>query len=165
MIKYCLIIIICIYPSVSLGGWFGPSNYDECVLESMKGVTSDLAARLIVISCQNKFLEQIPNDYYDSEVPANVVGQLNGRAGMTDYGYFKGNIYNGNKDWTITQITVVLVPKTKDKSPDPAHRAKEYNVNLSVSPLTNDDFIVSTDSGGSSEFDWSITKARGYKSR
>jgi len=80
---------------------------------------------------------------------------------MTNYGYFKGNIYNGNKDWTITQITVVLVPK----SPDPARSAKEYNVNLSVPPLTNSDFSVSAASGGSSELDWSITKARGYKSR
>lgn len=162
MIKYCLIIIACIYPSVSIGGWLGPSNYDECVLESMKGVTSDAAAGAIVRSCRSKFSEKIPND---SEVPANVVGQLDGRAAMTDYGYFKGSIYNGNKDWTITQITVVLVPKTKVKSPDPARRAREYNVNFSVPPLTNSDFSVSADGGGSSEFDWSISNARGHKSR
>jgi hypothetical protein len=162
MIKYCLIIIVCIYPSVSLGGWFGPSTYDECVLESMKGVTSDAAAGAIVRSCRAKFSGKGPND---SEVPANVVGQLDGRAGMTNYGYFKGSIYNGNKDWTITQVTVVLVPKTKDKSLDPARRAKEYNVNLSVPPLTNSDFSVSADGGGSSDFDWSIKSARGHQSR
>ena len=34
---------------------FGPDNYDECILESMKGVTSDVAARLIHRSCRNKF--------------------------------------------------------------------------------------------------------------
>ena len=162
MIKYCLIISACIYPSVSLGGWLGPSNYDECVLESMKGVTSDAAAGAIVRSCRAKFSEKTPAD---SEVPADVVGHLDGRAGMTDYGYFKGSIYNGNKDWTITQITLELVPKTKDKSPDPARRAKAYNVNLSMPPLTNSDFSISADGEGSSGFSWNITNARRHKSR
>lgn len=107
---------------------------------------------------------------------------------MTNYGYLEGSIYNGNKGWTITQITVVLAPKTKDKSPEtpsfedfmrdkdrlapktkdkspnPARRAKEYNVDLSVPPLTNSTFTVSADDGGASEFGWSITKARGHKS-
>jgi len=40
---------------VSYAGLFGPSNYDECILERMKGVTSDLAARAIVGACAAKF--------------------------------------------------------------------------------------------------------------
>lgn len=162
MIKYCLIIIACIYPSVSIGGWLGPSNYDECILESMKGVTSDAAAGAIVRSCRAKFSEKPTSE---SEVPADVISQLDGRAGMTNYGWFTGTIYNGNNEWTITQLTIVLVPKTKEKSADRTLRAKEYNVNINAPPLTNTKLNVEADGGGSSSFDWNIKSARGHKSR
>lgn len=39
-------------PSVGHGA---PSNYDECILDSMKGVSSDVAARAIIESCRNLF--------------------------------------------------------------------------------------------------------------
>jgi|APSaa5957512535_1039671.scaffolds.fasta_scaffold988510_1 hypothetical protein len=32
---------------VTNAGLFGPSNYAECILDGMKGVTSDLAARAV----------------------------------------------------------------------------------------------------------------------
>ena len=146
-------------PMRATAGWFGASNYDECILESMKGVTSDAAAGLIHRACLAKYPVKGPSD---SEVPANVASQLDGRASYS-YGYLKGNFYNGNGEWTITQITIALMPKTKNKSPDPTRRAKEYSVNVTVPPLTNSDFIVSVDNDGSSEFDWSISKVRGYK--
>ena len=52
-----LIFIALTYPAIAFSGWLGPGNYDECVLESMKGVTSDMAATAIVYSCRNKFPE------------------------------------------------------------------------------------------------------------
>ena len=39
-----LFTVICLFiwmPIPAMGGWFGPSNYEECILKSMKGVTSD----------------------------------------------------------------------------------------------------------------------------
>lgn len=45
-------ILLCL---IFLTACSGPSNYDECILESMKGVESDLAARLIAHSCGEKF--------------------------------------------------------------------------------------------------------------
>ena len=37
-------------------GWlFGPSNYDECIREHMKGVSSDYAAEKIAGSCSRQF--------------------------------------------------------------------------------------------------------------
>lgn len=162
MAKTTCLFIALLCPAVAIAGWFGQSNYDECVLESMKGVTSDVAAGAIMRSCRDKFPEKRPSD---SEVPLSVVNQLDGRAGMTNYGYFKGNLYNGNKEWTITQITVILAPKDKSKSAVEKSRPKEYNVNVMVPPLTNSNFSVSADSTGASEFDWSISKARGFKSR
>lgn len=147
------------FPLAATAGWFGATNYDECILESMKGVTSNTAAAAINRSCRAKYPVK---ERSDSEVPANVVSQLDGRAGYS-FGYFKGAIYNGNKDWTITQLTIALTPKSKDKSPDQTRRAKEYNVNVTIPPLMNVEFIESVASDDSNGFDWHISSARGYK--
>ena len=162
MIKFCLIIIICMYPSISLAGWFGPSNFDECVLESMKGVTNDVAATAIIRSCHAKFPVKMS---VDSEVPENVVRQLGGGASLDNYGFFSGTIYNGNSEWTITQITIAISPKTKEKISDPLIPAKEYNIDESIPPLTERSFSVKASPRGSDTFGWSITKARGHKNR
>lgn len=34
-----------------------PKNFDECILENMKGVTSDFVAARIILSCKNLFPE------------------------------------------------------------------------------------------------------------
>jgi len=39
----------------TLAGWFGPSNYDECLLDNMKGVASNTAAVAIAQACRSKF--------------------------------------------------------------------------------------------------------------
>jgi hypothetical protein len=36
------------------------STYDECILESLKGVSSDVAANAIIASCRNKFPQAAP---------------------------------------------------------------------------------------------------------
>ena len=36
-------------------GWFGPSNFEECILDGMKGVASDSAAYAIAYACRSKF--------------------------------------------------------------------------------------------------------------
>ncbi len=39
--------------------FFGPDSYEECILESMEGVSSDIAAREIVRACRSQF----PREY------------------------------------------------------------------------------------------------------
>lgn len=50
--------VVILYPGSSWAGLFGPSNYDECITDSMKGVSSDVAARAILTSCRNRFPEE-----------------------------------------------------------------------------------------------------------
>ncbi len=38
-----------------LTGWFGPSNYFECILDKMPGVKNDTAANAVIRLCRNKF--------------------------------------------------------------------------------------------------------------
>ena len=42
-------------PAISHGEQSGPSNYDECIIDAMKGVSSDVAARAIIESCRSLF--------------------------------------------------------------------------------------------------------------
>lgn len=43
----------------TLAGWFGPSNYAECVLKNIKGVSGDMAANAVRMACNRQF--PIPN--------------------------------------------------------------------------------------------------------
>ena len=36
-------------------GLFGPSDYDECIIEGMQGITSDAAAQAVQMACYSKF--------------------------------------------------------------------------------------------------------------
>lgn len=47
------LVLLC--PSISQGDTDDPSNYDECIIDAMKGVSSDVAARAIIESCRNLF--------------------------------------------------------------------------------------------------------------
>jgi hypothetical protein len=52
--------------SANIYAWnvFGPKDYDECILENMKGVNSDFGARLVNKSCREKFKEKsVDNNY------------------------------------------------------------------------------------------------------
>ena len=50
-------ILLLLMVSTSCFSWtvFGPKNYDECILENMKGVDTDVGARLVNNSCREKF--------------------------------------------------------------------------------------------------------------
>jgi len=53
--KSYVLLLFAVIPFTAYAGWFEPSDYDDCILKSMKGVTSDVAARQIMRSCGQKF--------------------------------------------------------------------------------------------------------------
>jgi len=56
-----LIILFLLMDSTNVLAWnmFGPSDYDECILENMKGVDSEAGANLVNKSCRNKFKNKV----------------------------------------------------------------------------------------------------------
>jgi hypothetical protein len=160
MVKLTLVLLALLIgvPSVSFAGWFGPSNYDECILESMKGVTSDVAARMIARSCQEKFPDKPKAQPRSRELNSSELGQITGRAGNSFGNYFGGNLYNGNRGLTISQITVVVTTKVGKKDV-----SRTYVADVNIPPQTTADFsfsIVKGDEG--SDYSWGIVGARGY---
>ena len=150
--------------AVATAGLLGPSNFDECILANMKGVGSDMAARAVAASCAKQFpakkaTEKTAPD--DTDAPADVVGNLTGRLGPTGIGHgLSGSLYNGNRDWTITQTTVAVTAKS-DKS------AREYNINVTITPLTeiSDLFVEADITALKQGHEWRVVRARGYKTK
>jgi len=52
-----LVPLVLLCPTISHGEQSGPSNYDECIIDALRGVSSDVAARAIIDSCQNLYPE------------------------------------------------------------------------------------------------------------
>jgi hypothetical protein len=69
-------LVLLIFPTVSVSGWFGPQDYDECILEHMTGVTSSQAVSLIRSSCRRASQSKSwfgPSDY-DKCILENMKG-------------------------------------------------------------------------------------------
>lgn len=68
-----MISTVCIsnWANAQLSGLFGPGNYDECILENMKSVSSDIAARAVMSSCRRAFPTK---PFTDTSNPIDVRG-------------------------------------------------------------------------------------------
>jgi hypothetical protein len=80
-----LFTVICLLiwmPIPAMGGWFGPSNYEECILKNMKGVTSDKAVLEIRKACRAKFPRKVEEKYLD--VPMRILKNVTGEAWFID---------------------------------------------------------------------------------
>lgn len=70
-----IILIILLLPQVAIAGWFGPDDYDECVLEKMKGQSEEMlwTARSV---CEKQFpYEKELHSYKDNiEIELSSMG-------------------------------------------------------------------------------------------
>jgi hypothetical protein len=52
-----LVPLVLLSPALSHGDSSDPSNYDECILDALRGVSSDVAAQAIIDSCRRLYPE------------------------------------------------------------------------------------------------------------
>lgn len=138
-----------------------PDNYDQCVRESMKGVTSDSALDLTARVCREKFLGTKSNNI---ELAPEILDKLIIHAGF-GYGIFSGSIYNGNSDYTITQVTILLAPMRKKEFAEAFGEGKKYNINLTLQPFAKGALSMPIPSDNTLEYSWKLVKTRGYKAQ
>ena len=149
-----------LFSSIAFAGWFGgPSDYDECILESMKGVTSDVAARLVRQSCQKKFPKET-SEFKSMELPDLVLNKIEGKAGITGIGYYEGTIFNGNPDWYITSLTVRIEDNQSKKYRD--YEAYLKSKSSPLPPLTKGEFFFEPYEVPEKR-SWQFLRGRGYK--
>ncbi len=151
--------LVILLSTESSAGWFGPSNQAECILESMKGVTSDRAATLVARSCREKFPDKPKEQKKTRELSSSELGQVTGRAGIDSYiTYFKGNLYNGNTSVTVTQVSVGVTTKIDEKEV-----SRTYVADVNIPPQTTANFSFSIIVGDKvADFSWGLVAARGY---
>ena len=141
--------------------FFGGDTYEDCILQGMKGVTDESAATAIKQACWKKYP---PKAHADEVIPPGVLTQLTGHAGPNGMGSFSGELYNGNKNWTITQVTISLAPVGATAAASSAEQqdAKEYNATVEIKPLTTSHVSFAIVGPTNQSVNWSITGARGY---
>lgn len=102
------------------------------------------------------------------ELPKEAVQKLKIDAGF-GWGIFSGTIYNGNKNFYVTQLVVSMVPihghHHMDTHATMPHEPKVHQISLEVPPqskgaismpLANEDVHIH-------DFDWKIIKVVGYQ--
>ena len=55
MNKILMLILLLVSTNVSAWSLFGPTNFDECISENLKDLSSYMAAEMIYAVCENKF--------------------------------------------------------------------------------------------------------------
>ena len=144
-----------------LAGAASPSNYDECILESMKGVKSDLAAKSIIRSCRNKFSDRSKGKVKSRSLSYTEMSQLTGRASFSEFSYggnFSGKIYNGNANVTISEITIQITMTRNGKK-----IMRLYRDDVNIEPQTTGYFSFEALDGDKDEdYSWAINSAIGH---
>lgn len=153
--------MLLVSPNLPAGSLPDPGGYDQCLQESMKGITSDRAAAIAMRACSKESPE---NKVTEADLPADAFSKLVTHAGF-GYGAFSGSIYNGNGDYTVTQVTVLIAPLEPGKGTGASVSGKEYNIKLTVQPLSKGALSMPIPSDNTLEYSWKVVKARGYKTR
>ncbi|MGY6509060.1 hypothetical protein ACXIUH_08830 [Vibrio parahaemolyticus] len=137
---------------------FGPKDYDDCILQNMKGVNSDLGAKQIAHSCRVKFVDKPKVIHKERSLTLSELWEI-GRTGFGVYNNaYLGSLYNGNADITITSL---LIEITESKSGSDISR--KYLVKHKIKPLTTEDFSVDIITRGEgAKYWWKIVSAKGY---
>ena len=157
MVKSLSIAIITVFFSVDVLAWsiFGPKNFDECILENMKGVTSDIAAKAIGDSCYTKFPEIINCKTVEVINPRDLY-KITGTAEVGSYAYFQARLYNG-LDKAIAEITFTI----SGEKINPPQQYKLYpSPPNPLQPKSAGNFGTSIQSVPGKNFKWDITSVK-----
>lgn len=169
IISYILLSGVIVGPTPGWAGLFGPKNYEECILDNMKGITSNQAARLINKACREKF-PPTPNPFAQFDKETKGFDEIFGlerrnlnteelqnlsieRNEYDEYNKTQGfTIHNGNSNVTVKEISIDISSNSG---------VKTYSENVNIEPHSVTSFhikILKADSSGKS---WSISKAFG----
>lgn len=171
-----LVLAVLMFPGV---GHAVPSNYDECILESMKGVSSDIAAQAIISSCRNLYPEQedvaarvestappqadtpilqpVPVATGASRsLTAAELDKL--RARIKAFGSsYTATIQNRNENLTVTEVTIAVWDDSNSSS------LREYPQEVMIAPMESVESRFTVHYKGSElSWAWKVASARGY---
>lgn len=108
--KYITFLII-LFISQNTFAWslFGNQTFDECILENMKGVTSDVAASSIRQACREKTKGSVAAPCKDRLLTNEELAKLTIAATLyNNLNSINFEVYNGNRDIEIKEINITI---------------------------------------------------------
>lgn len=166
------LVLLC--PASGHGNPTDPSNYDECILDAMKGVSSDVAAHAIIESCRNLFPEAeseampqaapepaatAPLDTAsERSLAADELARLSAKAKAFGSSY-RVTVANGNPDLTLTEVTIAVWDES-----DLGATRKEYSEAVRIAPQTSAMVKYTVHyRGDDTGWRWAVVAARGVE--
>lgn len=151
-------VMLC-FSTASRSALFGPSNYNECIVDAMKGVTSDVAASAIKQSCRDKH----SNSLSSRDITKNVREKIEVVRGGFDDGSngfnFYVQLYNAS-DYEITSMILTMTFKNGEGKVV----TRKYKSFTNSSPMnTNDHFSPVNQQFEPKLISWDIEAIEGYK--
>jgi len=169
-----LVPFLLLFPSISHAETAGPSSYDECIIDTMRGVSSDVAARAIMESCRSLFPGEQPDAGMPSapapvpaapeplettgarDLTADELARLDYRAKVFGSAY-SVTVENGNPDLTLTEVTIAV---WDDGSPVASR--EEYSETVQIAPQTSALVKYTVHyRGDETGWNWAVVAARG----
>jgi hypothetical protein len=130
---------------------FGYKNYEECILDKMKGVTSDSAAAQIARACRKLTEDNTESKCTTTNITSGEANNITGRASVSGFGTFTASLYNGNRDLRVKSIEFVIIGKVDGKDFN-----RHYKKDVNIKPLSNEEVLVSIGVNKIEEFSWYI---------
>jgi hypothetical protein len=189
MLRFAPALLLLLCPVISHGESSIPTNYDECILDSMRGVSSDVAAHAIIASCRSLFPEVRreaapgPAPAVDSLAPAAAApptqtlaapapldttsareltaGELGRlRAVAKIFGSaYRVTVRNDNPNLALTEVTIAVWDDG-----DPVASRKEYSEAVRIAPQGSDTVKYTVHyRGDETGWNWGVVAARGVE--
>jgi len=142
-----------------------PTNYDRY----LKKTILDKEGHIATLEKETACCETSSNKKTKSIVlPDEAIKKLVINAGF-GWGIFNGSIYNGNNNYTVTQLLVSMTPihdHHMEMMEMSSHETKEYKIDLNLLPLSKGalSLAIDTDDTHIHDFEWEIIRAFGHKS-
>jgi len=154
-----LLLTIVAGSTVALAGLFGPNNFEECILDSMKGVTSDQAANAITYACRKKFQNQAEPKKSTRTLTADELKLVTGRGAPAYSGdYYSIDLYNGNSKVSITNATIFIGTRIGGKE-----AGNFYANDVDIPPMTTKQLFFKFIRGDNkATYEWAVAEAKGF---
>jgi pyruvate/2-oxoglutarate dehydrogenase complex dihydrolipoamide acyltransferase (E2) component len=186
-INVLLVPLVLLFPAISYSDSSGPTNFDECIVDTMRGVSSDVAAQAIIDSCRNLFPDSsgkaAPPPPPAPAAPAAPVAntpppaapapldtaaarslstdelaQLRAKARIFGSAY-RITIENNNPNLTLTEVTIAVWDDG-----NPLASRKEYSEAAQIAPQSSATVKYTVHyRGDETGWNWGVVAARGVE--
>lgn len=116
---------------------------------------------------RNQFIKNVKDEIKEIALPDDAIDKLIINAGF-GWGIFSGNIYNGNRNYTLTRLIVSMTPihdQHVEISTVSSNTSRKYTIELNLQPLSKGALSLALDNVNMHvhDFEWKIIKAMGYE--